>query len=377
MFAKLDKNGTINKLEYILKQVDDDKNLNGSLILACDANDFTPDNINHILKTCKKPVFGGVFSHIIYNNEKLEKGTIVVGIKQTIKTVILENLSNSTDLGMESIMKDAFKWQDLQDKTMFVFLDGFSENTSKLVDNMFNNWGIFPNYIGGGAGSLDMGEKPCVITEKGLLEDAVVFALIDLRSGIGVAHGWRPIAGPFKVTEADGNTVITLNWRPAFKVYKEIVEKISEESFSNWDFFQLAKEFPFGIAKMSNEMVVRDVISLNRDKLICVGEVPVNSFVYILNGNKDSLVEGAAKARMLAEKSYRKIVDGRDETPKITFFMDCVSRVLCLDSYFDKELEAVYKGNTLVGALSIGEIANTGQNYIEFYNKTSIIGLLG
>ena len=39
----------------------------------------------------------------MYNNENL-KGTIVVGIKQTIKTAILENLSNATDLEMEYIM---------------------------------------------------------------------------------------------------------------------------------------------------------------------------------------------------------------------------------------------------------------------------------
>ena len=31
---------------------------------------------------------------------------------------------------------------DLQDKTMFSF-GWISENISNLVDNMFNNWGIF------------------------------------------------------------------------------------------------------------------------------------------------------------------------------------------------------------------------------------------
>ena len=96
-----------------------------------------------------------------------------------------------------------------------------------------------------------------------------------------------------------------------------------------------------------------------------------------IKGEKDSLIAGAAKARQLAESSYRQVVKGKEKKLPTTFFMDCVSRVLFLQSDFNEELETVYSGNPLLGALTIGEIANTGKNYIEFYNKTSVIGLLG
>ena len=56
--------------------------------------------------------------------------------------------------------------------------------------------------------------------------------------------------------------------------------------------------------------------------------------------------------------------------------MDCISRVLVFQSDYIEELEVVYTGNPLLGAVIIGEIANTGKNYIEYYNMTSVVGLL-
>ncbi|NSW90607.1 MAG: FIST C-terminal domain-containing protein [Firmicutes bacterium] len=375
MFINLDREGTVKRLQYLLKQADDDENTSGILILACDANSFTPEMVDEVLKQCKKPLFGGIFSRILFNKEILEKGTIVAGISQPVSTAVIRGVSDmSTDL--DAIIEQTFEWQSLEDKTMFVFVDGLSQHISALIESMFNCWGLLPNYIGGGAGSLTFERKPCVFTEEGLLGDAAVFALADIKSGVGVAHGWKPVAGPLKVTEADRNTIISLNCRPAFEVYRETVEKISGESFDNTNFFQLAKGFPFGIIKMAEEMVVRDPIALDGSRLICVGEVPLNSFVYILKGDKDSLITGAAKARQLAEASYWKTLNEKKEKPLTTFFMDCVSRVLFLQSDFNEELEAVYAGYPLLGALTIGEIANTGKDYLEFYNKTSVIGLL-
>jgi hypothetical protein len=375
MFINLDREGTVERLQYLLKQAADDENTSGVLILACDANGFTPEKIDEVLKQCKKPVFGGIFPQILFNKEILEKGTVVAGISQPVSTAVIRGISDIS-IDLDAIIENTFEWQSLENKTMFVFVDGLSQYISALIESMFNCWGLLPNYIGGGAGSLTFERKPCVFTGEGLLGDVAVFALADIKSGVGVAHGWKPVAGPLKVTEADRNTVISLNWRPAFEVYRETVEKISGESFDNTDFFQLAKGFPIGIVKMAEEMVVRDPIALDGSRLICVGEVPLNSFVYILKGDKDSLITGAAKARQLAEASYWKTVNGKKEKPLTTFFVDCVSRVLFLQSDFNEELEAVYSGYPLLGALTIGEIANTGKDYLEFYNKTSVIGLL-
>jgi len=375
MFINLDREGTVEGLQYLLERAADDENTSGVLILACDANGFTPEKVDEVLKQYKKPVFGGIFPQILFNKEILEKGTIVAGISQPVSTAVIKGLGDIS-IDLDAIIENTFEWQSLENKTIFVFVDGLSQYISVLIDSMFNCWGLLPNYIGGGAGSLSFERKPCVFTGEGLLGDAAVLAMADIKSGIGVAHGWKPVAGPLRVTEADRNIIISLNWRPAFEVYRETVEKISGKSFDNTDFFQLAKGFPIGIVRMAEEMVVRDPISLDGSRLICVGEVPLNSFVYILKGDKDSLIAAAVKARQLAEASYLKTLNEKKEKSLTTFFMDCVSRVFFLQSDFNEEMEAVYAGYPLLGALTIGEIANTGKDYLEFYNKTSVIGLL-
>ncbi|EQD46615.1 hypothetical protein B1A_14553 [mine drainage metagenome] len=54
--------------------------------------------------------------------------------------------------------------------------------------------------------------------------------------------------------------------------------------------------------------------------------------------------------------------------------MDCISRALFLEQDFRQELAVIHSPAPMLGALTIGEIANSGQDYLEFYNKTAVVG---
>jgi hypothetical protein len=370
----LDRRGSVEGLLDALHQMENNDKVLGILVLACDANEFKKEELDEPLRKIKKPLIGGVFPQILADCEKLEKGTLVVGLKQSITVGIIEGLSDSTQ-DMDEKCEGLFEDNLMEGKTIFVFVDGLSKGIAALNEAMFNTWGIESNFIGGGAGSLSFQKKPCIFSNKGLLEDAAILANTDIKSGIGVAHGWKPISEPLKVTEVDRNVIYSINWRPAFTVYKEWVEKFSNKSFEETTFFDLAKSYPLGLSRVADEMVVRDPIAVEEGALICVGEIPENSFVQILNGSKESLLEGAAKAKSLAENAYMD-AGQKPNLSKSTFFVDCISRVLFLESDFDEELALVYQDQTLFGALTLGEIANTGKEYLEFYNKTAVVGIL-
>lgn len=356
-------------LGRLIQQVAHNGAIRSIMVLACDADQLQADQLAPFLRACPKPIFGGIFPQILHGRKIMEHGALVIGLGFSVHCGTITDLSNARTNFSEQLLNH-FAQSDPAGKTMFVFVDGLSTRITDLVDALFDNLGLIPNYIGGGAGSLSFRQAPCLFTNQGLIQDAVVLALADTPSSIGVAHGWKPVSEAFKVTEADRSTVISLNWRPAFSVYREVVENHSGRSFDKETFFDLAKSYPLGIAKLDAEMIVRDPIVLDGDRLVCVGEVAEGSHVHILSGNIDSLVAGATQAREQAEAG----ITGSG-TDRSMLFVDCISRVLFMEKDFDRELAAVDVGMPLVGVLTLGEIANTGDAYLEFYNKTSVVGI--
>ncbi|WP_045222215.1 FIST signal transduction protein [Desulfonatronum thioautotrophicum] len=366
-----------NTLGKLIQQVADQQEVKSLLILACDADPLHAATLDPVLRACPKPIFGGIFPQILHGPNAMASGALVVGLPWQAESRVIQGLSDPNADYFESILSH-FGSMDTAEQTMFVFVDGLSTRITGLIDALFNCLGLLPKYIGGGAGSLSFQQRPCLFTNLGLIQDAAVLGLVNTHSSIGVAHGWTPISDAFKVTEADRNTVISLNWQPAFEVYKKIVEAHSGRSFSKEPFFELAKSYPLGFAKLDAEMIVRDPIILDGTRMVCVGEVAEGSHMHILNGNLDSLVAGAAHARELADAGMPHEPRRNSETAptSLMFFVDCISRVLYLEKEFQQELKAVEMGLPMIGALTLGEIANTGDAYLEFYNKTSVVGIL-
>ena len=367
----LDESGALSELQRGIDQIAAHPDVSGILVLACDANDFQPERLDPILKGTPLPVFGGIFPGICYHRRKIKKGAIVAGLSNPLDVQTIEDLSDPK-VDFDGVIDDKFPDTETT-KTMFVLVDGFSQRISSLIDSLFNIFGLEFNYIGGGAGSLSMRPKPCLFTNDGMKRDCAVLAASGVRSGVGVRHGWKKLSGPYRVTESDRNVIKTLDWKPAFSLYKEVVQDQTGQALTPENFFDFSKGFPFGISKLEDEHIVRDPFMVGkRGSLICVGEVPQEAFVSILCGDVDSLVGAAGTALDLAKTNYRS------RSPYLTtLFMDCVSRVLFLGDEFEKELDAVHEqGVGLIGALTIGEVANSMKQFLEFYNKTSVVAVL-
>ncbi|MFZ0931192.1 MAG: FIST N-terminal domain-containing protein [Syntrophobacteraceae bacterium] len=371
MAIRFDPAGSPENLQEMIQSVSSLSGVSGLMILACDANGFTPAGIDPILSRASVPVFGGVFPAIIYGREMFRHGSLVIGLPNVLQTMFIPDLSNRA-IDYEASF-DCKIPGDESALTMMVFVDGFAKRICAFVESLFNKFGFQMNYIGGGAGSLSMAPKPCLFTNQGMVADGAVLALIGLASGVGVSHGWTHMSGPYRVTSSDLNVITTLDWRPALDVHREVVEAHSGMTLDVCDLDGSSKSYPFGISRLESEHIVRSPVRADSDKsLICVGEVPQGAFVSILNGDESSLIRAAGNALDLALKAFPTQCE-----PGLKIFMDGICRVLLLGERFAEELKSVCTENEpLVGACTIGEIANCGTEFLEFYNKTAVVAVL-
>ncbi|XLS29721.1 FIST signal transduction protein [Flavobacteriaceae bacterium M23B6Z8] len=349
------------------------KHADGKAALICVA-EHSEIQISYLITELNKraiPFAGGIFPKVIYGRKTFDKGIVVSYFDTLVKDGIfmIRSLdSMDFDIPTMELKKDS-------SYCMLTFVDGLAPNISYYISELYKQFGNKTLYMGGGAGSLSLKQQPAVFNSEGVFQNAAVCMLLEKKSAAGVKHGWQKVAGPVIATKTTRNIINQLNWEPAFDIYRTALETSQNKTVSSANFFNEAKSYPFGILKEGTEYVVRDPISTdNSGALVCVGEVPENTMLDILVGDKDALIAAASEAAKTSVNALKN--------PEQAFVIDCISRVLFLEDEFEDELAAVAKELTkanmikaINGVLTLGEIASQGNGYLEFYNKTIVVGL--
>jgi len=371
MTIYFDPEGTAAGLERCLRQAAKDNSISGLLVLACAANDFTPETIDPVLQRTKVALAGGIFPRIIHNTKLHDKGTLVIGLRDVVTIETMRHLSDP-EADFEHVLNH--KLPDSSEvRTLILFVDGFATRVSSFIESLFNVFGLDFNYVGGGAGSLDMERKPYILTNTGMLMDAAVLTFLATPSGVGVAHGWQELSGPYQVTGVGPSVVQTIEWEPAFDFYRKTIQEKTGRHCTRERFFDVSKYHPFGIGRLGGEQIIRDPYQVEPDgSLVCIGEIQEGAFISIMQAEENHLIEAAAESLRLSLQALPA-----DVAVDLCFFVDCISRVIVLGTNFQQELEVVNTtGRPLVGICSMGEIANSGTAYLELYNKTSVMTVL-
>lgn len=358
----------LGELERIIIDFEKNDEFQSALLFIVDNEQLEIEGIGKYLIKTAKPIIGGVFPEIIYKGERKTVGALFIQLNFRITAKVID-LNNNTDAILEEL-KHIQVDSTYASGSLFVFADALNSKKDNFIEMLFNYFGINPTYIGGGAGSLSFKSIPCVIANSKIYENAAVIGWFDKKVALGVAHGWQSVSEPLKITKASGTIIESINWKPAFSVYKEIVEKHSNKTFTASNFFDIAKSYPMGISKIDAEMVVRDPYMVDGENLYVVDVIKEGEYVNVLHGNIQSLLKGAEMARDIA---FSK-VDDHMNTESV-FCIDCISRVLFMQDDFNKELEVIGDNKQVNGVLSIGEIANSEESYLEIYNKTVVVGV--
>ncbi|GGD58560.1 hypothetical protein GCM10011514_23250 [Emticicia aquatilis] len=309
--------------------------------------------------------FGGIYPTIIHDTVNYHDGMLVIEVPY-VKDVV------------KFSMKDEASFKEIKNlegiNTAILLIDAMVSETDLLLKKVYGLLNNQINIVGGGAGFMSFEQQPCIFTQDGMFDDGAILALMSNKSKIGVKHGWEVFAGPFIATSTEKNIIKELNWRPAFEVYQEVIEANSDNKFTENNFIDIAKIFPFGIYKEGAEFVVRDPIAINdAGEIVCISEVPENSTLQILTGDPEKLI---LAARDVATQTLHN-----DDDVNCLMVFDCITRVMYLDNQFEDELKAmrdVHAGRPckIRGVSTLGEIASSGMGFVDFYNKTIVASSL-
>ena len=325
------------------------------LLLVAEETEFVHEDLKMLVAQC----YGAIFPEIIYDRNHYKRG--IIAKKVDTQPILLENIYNPN---FDTLLLE-------KNKSMLVFVDGLSASIESFLFNLFEVVDEDCIIFGGGAGKLTFEHDAVMFSPERFVKDAALLIGLKEKLQIGVQHGWKYLEGPLVVTSSDKNILKKINYKDAFSVYRKIVEEDSHKKITKDNFFEITKSYPLGIVTMYGEVIVRDPIFTEDGALVLVGFMPNNSIINILKGNKQDLLTAASSAADIAINLECKFNN--------VFIVDCISRVLFLENSFEEEINIIKDkvgSANLIGVLSLGEIANTSKEYINFYNKTCVVGAL-
>ncbi len=380
--ARFDPSGKVGVfLENIASSIDE--GAKSVLLLACEKNGFTRELLDSQLKSLSIPVFGGVFPGIIYERKHYEKGSLVVPLPFDARVA---NIPFSPDEDFAERLAP-FAEQLSSSQTVLVFFDAVKGNIGEFLDGVYDLLGTETKYLGGGAGSSDYTGGPCLFSNLGFMESQTQLVGISLPSEIEVSQGWQKLAGPFLVTDSGDNIVRTLDYKPAAEVYLEVVE----EAYRGGDFFDflcdiidadengekrgfqdMAKDFPLGMEKDHSDMFICEPVAREGKQLVCRGNIPPLSPIYMLKSTPESLIDASRNA---AKRMAGKMPDQHTHP----FVFGCAGRSHYLQEKFAEEVGEIADAfeTGLLGALTLGQVANGADGCLSLFNRSIVMGITG
>ncbi|MEE9328160.1 MAG: FIST C-terminal domain-containing protein [Cocleimonas sp.] len=364
----LDKTGTLSSLSKSIDKLLIAKPKALTLLVSA-GNEFTKEKLDSLLTSLDIPLSGGIFHKIIFKDQLLDKGSIIIAWDRDVIITNYKNIQNTDSIkdliGSSRQSKDARNIGEY-----LLFIDGAVSKIEENLDALYKKNGFRATFAGGGAGHKSMESNPCIISNEGLLANAMQTVATNYKSRITTTHGFTKKSGPHLVTSSDRTKINTLNYEPIVSFYKKHNKEHGREELIHSDFEEFYTHYPVGIENLDGELMVRDPINTSKNHIEYIGNIPEYSRVHILEGSTKSIREKVDSDLSSQKLNNEKNVDA-------TFIFSCVNRDDSDDNHNSKEIKMLNKhlnhSANIVGALSLGEIATNESRLLQLHSKTIVI----
>lgn len=272
--------------------------------------------------------------------------------------VLLEWKTTWPFMGVMALLpeKDADKLGELQSQCAALdvpIFGGMVGNINTLLREVHLQLQSPPLYSGINAGSETFQPMPCLFNATQCVGDGVLGVFLPHEAHPVIRHAYPASKSLMRASSSLGNRVVSIDGRPAFEVYQEVIQREYGQVLTAANFYELAVHFPFGLVT-ALDIVVRIPVALGEDgSLVCVGEVPPDSMLHLLKA--PTLEESSCVTEMVYAITERSPLPGIASL--LTFY--CAGRRLHFGDRAEEELSALQvetQCKEQFGALTLGEI---------------------
>ncbi len=370
-----------NAIDEMLQTWHDDHPDMGVLALAAEKERETC--IETLQKRCAVrgiPLRGGVFPALIDQDRFLDHGCVLLRLDSMPFAEIyapLQPFDQTAERLIDGLADDvAHTIRRPRESTLFLVFDAMVARIASILDKLYLTLADRVHYMGVNAGSETFRPLPCLFDNERVMQDGVLALLLPSYPGAVVEHCYHAPKRLVSATATSGNRIITIDWRPAFDVYREAAREEYGIEIDRDNFYRIAVHFPFGILRANGEIVVRIPVALEADgSIFCVGEVPLDAPLTLMRAPE---VDSRQTVEKLAQ-GLNAMYGTLSGAGLLTFY--CAGRRLHLGDGARSELAELYthtRSARQAGALSLGEIGHSMQwGYPFFHNGALVCGRWG
>lgn len=239
-------------------------------------------------------------------------------------------------------------------------------------------------YVGGSAGDDRQLDRTTVFANDTVATDAIAIGVIGSNTefGVAAAHGHDKLGEGYRVTEASGSVVKTIDDRPAYEVWKDAVRDHADENFGvdvdtlspdDDEFIKLLTIYEFGIETGDGTYKIRwpGLTEDTNGSLSFATAIPEGTELFVMESTKN-------KQHQAQQTAVESAIGNLDGPPAGGFNFSCICQADILGDEFGDGIESA--GNQLekpiVGAEVYGEVALQEGDMRGYHNATSSVLLL-
>ncbi|MFA6015328.1 MAG: FIST C-terminal domain-containing protein [Gallionellaceae bacterium] len=348
----------------------------GVCVLLPEANKAAVAELQAICIKRNIALVGGIFPALLKEGEFLSAGVWLLCFTEMPYYALYENLPTATQEVDQITRRIATELReqidDTPDVTLFMLFDAMVPNIASILDQLYLYLANRVHYAGANAGSETFQRMPCLFDRTRIVENGMLLLLLKAHRGAILEHGYVAPQHSVYASSTEGNRIAQIDWRPAFEVYQELVQKQFNVEITAENFYQHSVHFPFGIMRANHHVVVRIPVALSDDgSLFCVGEVPANAMLTLLEAPR---VDTRETLRVLMDGI--QALNGDPAGTELLLFY-CAGRRAHLGAEQSVIELQEFAGSTqaaqVSGAVSLGEIGgSTLHGYPLFHNATLV-----